>query len=190
MTLSRAFLGTLFLFSALAHGETISGRAVAVADGDTLTVLQDHEQFKIRVSGIDAPEKKQAFGSRSKKGLSDCAFGKEVVVEWRKRDKYGRVVGKVFADGADCGLEQIKSGLAWHYKKFEKEQLPEDRTSYARAETEARVSSIGLWAEPDPIPPWEWRASNTTASEIAMEHEWEIEKTIEGKRREGKSGAI
>lgn len=138
--------------------DQIVGRVVAVADGDTLTVLTaDKEQHRIRLSGIDAPEQSQAFGSVSKRHLSDLAFNKEVVVEYDKRDRYGRIVGKVFAAGQDVCLGQLEAGLAWHYKKYEREQPAEDRPIYARSEVAAREARRGLWQDTNPVPPWEFR---------------------------------
>lgn len=136
----------------------IEGKVVRVADGDTITVLdKENKQHRIRFQGIDAPESKQAFGQKSKQGLSDLVFGKQVTVIYSKMDKYRRVVGKVMLDGKDVNIEQIKAGLAWHYKKYEEEQPPEDRVSYAKAELEARAAKRGLWQEPNPTPPGEYR---------------------------------
>lgn len=129
-----------------------------MADGDTLTVLTaGKEQYRIRLSGIDAPEKFQAFGNVSKQHLSDLAFNKDVVVEYDKHDRYGRIVGKVLASGQDVCLAQLEAGLAWHYKKYESEQPTQDRSIYARAEIEARDARRGLWQDPNPLPPWEFR---------------------------------
>ena len=100
----------------------------------------------------------------SKKNLSVCVFGKEVFVERKTRDKYGRIVGKVFSEEVDCGLEQIKRGLAWHYKRFEKEQSLEDQVAYAQAEKNANAYQMGLWGEPDPIAPWDWRRGSRSAN--------------------------
>jgi endonuclease YncB( thermonuclease family) len=116
----------LFAFASAVHAqpvlEQLTGKVVGVSDGDTLTVLvqrdQSREQIKVRVSGIDAPEKAQAFGDRSKQGLSDCAFAKQVQVEVIKLDRYGRSVDKVISQGTDCGLRQIELGLALHYKAY------------------------------------------------------------------------
>lgn len=103
-----------FSFPALA--ETLSGRVVHVADGDTITVLDvRNQQHKIRLAGIDAPERKQAYGNASKKHLASLVAGKAVSVDWQKRDKYKRIIGKVLLDGQDICLEQIKAGMAWHY---------------------------------------------------------------------------
>jgi endonuclease YncB( thermonuclease family) len=142
----------------VANASTLEGRVVGVADGDTVTVLDSsNTQFKIRLMGIDAPEKKQAFGNKSKQSLSDLVFDKHVMVEYSKKDKYGRIVGKIIVDGVDANLEQIKAGMAWHYKKYQKEQLVADRSIYAHAEELARENNLGLWRDEGKIPPWDFR---------------------------------
>ena len=113
--------------------------------------------MKVRLAGIDAPEKAQPFGSVSKNHLSDRVFGRLVTVEWTKKDKYGRVIGRVIADGEDVCLNQIRSGLAWHYKHYANEQPADQRTAYAAAEERARLEKAGLWGQPNQIPPWEFR---------------------------------
>lgn len=139
--------------------QTIIGKVVGVADGDTITVLDnDRTQHKIRLAGIDAPEKKQPFGQRAKEHLSGLVFSKFVEVEAEKRDRYGRWVGKVFVDGHDVNLAIVVAGLAWHYKKYATEQNASDRLLYADAEVEARTQQRGLWVDISPAPPWEWRA--------------------------------
>jgi endonuclease YncB( thermonuclease family) len=138
--------------------ETIQGRVIGVADGDTATVLDGaNTQWKIRLMGIDAPEKKQAFGYRSKQSLSGLIFNKDVTVNYSKTDKYGRTIGKIIIDGTDANLRQIKYGMAWHYKKYQNEQNVEDRSLYAHAEDEARSRKLGLWSDDEPTPPWDWR---------------------------------
>ncbi len=140
-----------------ADADTLVGKTVGVSDGDTITVLVDRREVKIRVAGIDAPEKKQAFGQRSKESLSECAFGESVSVDWHKKDRYGRTVGKVTVDGVDCGLRQVELGLAWHYLAYAKEQTPNERETYGQAEESAKVDRRGLWSAPRPVPPWEFR---------------------------------
>jgi endonuclease YncB( thermonuclease family) len=131
---------------------------VGVADGDTITVLgAANQQTRVRLQGIDAPESRQAFGQVSKQNLSGLIFNKPVVIEYEKTDRYGRTLGKVLAGGRDVNLEQVKAGLAWHYKYYQDEQAPDDRRLYADAETEARTARQGLWADPAPIPPWDFR---------------------------------
>jgi len=148
----------LLLLAFSAHAETLSGRVVGIADGDTITILDAaNQQHKIRLAGIDAPEKKQPFGERSKQHLSDLVFNKQVTVEWNKLDRYGRTVGKILVSGVDTNLEQIRAGMAWWYEKYRKEQSPADQRLYDQAEQQARARRVGLWHDQDPIPPWDWR---------------------------------
>lgn len=134
------------------------GRVVGVQDGDTITVLDSsNENHRIRLQGIDAPEKGQAFGSKSGQTLSQAVFDRVVTVEWSKHDRYGRIVGKVLLDGHDICVEQVSAGMAWHYKYYQDEQTLEDRKLYAEVEDSARSAKLGLWIDPDPIPPWDFR---------------------------------
>lgn len=151
-------LVVILLFAQSAYAEVLSGRVVGIADGDTVTVLDIAKtQHKIRLGGIDAPEKKQAFGNVSKKSLSDMVYDKNVDVEWHKEDRYGRKVGKILIDGVDVNLEQIKRGMAWFYKKYKGELIQEDRIAYVQAQQQAEAEKIGLWRDPEPIPPWDFR---------------------------------
>lgn len=144
--------------AAPAWAESIEGRVVGVTDGDTVKVLTaGNVQERIRLAGIDAPERSQPFGQVSKQHLSDQVFERTVTVEWDKRDRYGRLVGKILVAGQDANIEQIRSGLAWHYKKYASEQTPEDRAAYGLAEQEAQEAARGLWSEPAPTAPWDWR---------------------------------
>lgn len=156
---SRVLTALAFAFlAASAQADTLSGRVVAISDGDTLTVLDDSKtQHKIRLSGIDSPEKGQPFGDYCKKSLSDLAYDRMVVVESNKLDRYGRVIGKVLVDGQDVNLEQVSRGCGWHYKKYQNEQSLEDRLSYNAAEESARDGTVGLWVDKNPVAPWEWR---------------------------------
>ena len=150
-----------------ANAETLTGYVVGVSDGDTITVLDAQKrQHKIRLQGIDAPEKAQPFGQRSKENLSRLVFNKDVRVEWDKRDRYKRIVGKVWVQPSSCatcpmtldsGHAQITVGLAWWYRKYANEQPPQDRGAYEFSEQEAKARRVGLWQDADPIPPWEWR---------------------------------
>jgi endonuclease YncB( thermonuclease family) len=134
------------------------GKVIGILDGDTIDVLDSSKvTHRIRLTGIDAPEKAQAFGQRSKEHLSDLVFGKQVEVDGGKTDKYGRMVGKVLVRGVDANLEQLKSGFSWHYKQYASEQSVSDRELYSNAEVAARSSHAGLWRDPKPMPPWEWR---------------------------------
>jgi endonuclease YncB( thermonuclease family) len=157
-TWKHALLALLVTSCFWAHAETITGRVVGVADGDTITLLDDAKrQYKIRLSGIDAPEKKQAFGQRSKESLSNLVFAKIVDVETDKVDRYGRRIGKIWVSGVDANLEQIKRGMAWHYKQYEREQSKDDQRKYAKEELESRQARRGLWGDAAPVAPWEFR---------------------------------
>ena len=159
----------LLLLVSPVQAEYIHGRVVGVSDGDTITVLDaDHQQYKIRLSGIDAPEKAQPFGQRSKESLSHLVFGRDVTVEWRKKDRYGRTVGKVMVAEPTCHdatcpkildacHAQIVAGMAWWYRQYAREQEPADAARYEQSEQEARSRRIGLWSDPQPTPPWDWR---------------------------------
>jgi endonuclease YncB( thermonuclease family) len=157
--MNKILIAGLFLaFSAIAYADVINGRVVGIADGDTITVLDNtNSPHKVRLAGIDAPEKKQAFGNVSKKTLSDLVFGKQVTVDWSKHDRYGRIVGKALVNGMDANLEQIKRGMAWFYAKYQNEQSVQDRLDYASAQDDAQKNHLGLWADKSPIPPWDFR---------------------------------
>ena len=157
----------LLLLPVLAHA--FDGRVVGIADGDTLTVIDaQHQQYKIRLMGIDAPEKAQPFGQKSKSNLSALAFNRDVEIVGNKKDRYGRLIAKVMVADANCNtpncpktidanLEQIKAGLAWWYRHYAKEQSPRDREDYEVAEFNAKARRAGLWGHKLPIPPWEFR---------------------------------
>jgi endonuclease YncB( thermonuclease family) len=152
------FVLTLLLGISNAWGETITGRVVGISDGDTITVLDSTKtQHKIRLAGIDAPESKQAFGQASKKHLSDMVFNKDVTLECGKTDKYRRRVCVVMANGNDANLAQVASGMAWWYRKYQKEQTAQQRADYEAAEAMAKAGRVGLWSDAEPVPPWEWR---------------------------------
>ena len=156
----------LFLCSASVLAD-ITGRVVSVTDGDTIKVLDStNTQHKIRLTGIDAPERGQPFGTKSKDHLAFMVAGKEVFVESDKNDRYGRVLGKVWVQPSDCPTcgktldtnhAQVLAGMAWWYRYYAKEQSPEDRGRYESAEDEAKARGWGLWADPNPINPYEWR---------------------------------
>lgn len=137
----------------------IEGKVINVHDGDTITVLdQANKKFNIRLQGIDAPELKQEAGAVSQQNLSRMVLGKQVTIVWTKVDKYRRTVGTIMLDGRDINIEQVKAGMAWHFKKYEDEQSPEDRRTYADAEQAARFAQLGLWKPPaNPTAPGDWR---------------------------------
>jgi endonuclease YncB( thermonuclease family) len=166
------------LAATAAHSAELFGTVVAVADGDTLTVLDaSRRQHKIRLSGIDAPERRQAYGERSKQHLAAIVFQKPARVVWDKRDRYGRILGRVFAAACehgcaysvDAGLEQIRAGLAWHYKQYQRDQSPSERARYAALEDEARARGEGLWKDADPVPPWNYRRPSAAAPSSTLD---------------------
>ncbi|MGY1490699.1 thermonuclease family protein [Methylobacillus pratensis] len=152
------------LLSLHSHADTITGKVVSVADGDTITVLSGTTSHKIRLMGIDAPEKKQAYGNKSKDYLAQAIAGKQVTVDYNKRDRYQRIIGKVIYQGQDINLRQVQLGMAWHYKQYEREQDVEDRSRYAQAEYLAQRDKLGLWAE-KAVPPWEFRKARKASKQ-------------------------
>lgn len=150
----------LLLHAAASWATDYAGRIVGVVDGDTVDLLiSGRELHRIRLAGIDAPEKGQPFGAVSKRALSDLVFNRQVVVSANKRDRYGRLVGRIVVGGADANLQMVRNGFAWHYKKYASEQSTDDRERYAAAEVAARLGRHGLWADAYPIAPWEYRDS-------------------------------
>jgi endonuclease YncB( thermonuclease family) len=134
------------------------GTVVAVADGDTLTLLDAaRRQHRIRLDGIDAPERTQAYGRRARESLAALAHGRSATADCDKIDRYGRAVCRVTVDGVDVGLEQVRRGLAWHYVRYAHEQSVIARAVYARAEAQAKQERSGLWAAPDHTAPWDYR---------------------------------
>ncbi len=141
------------------NADVLNGRVVGISDGDTITVLDNSmQQHKVRLMGIDAPEKSQAFGSEAKQNLSNYIYKKIVNVEYKKLDKYKRIVGKVTLDGHDICLQMIHDGMAWHYTEYEKEQSKTDRELYREAEASAREIMVGLWQDSTPIKPSKFRS--------------------------------
>lgn len=158
MLIIKLWLGILLLLGCSLNAATLEGKVISVADGDTLTILDAQKtQHKIRLQGIDAPEKAQAFGQKSKQSLHQLVHSQQVSVEYQKKDKYGRTVGKVLFNGKDICLEQIKLGMAWHYKQYASEQNQADKKIYADAEIAAQAHVMGLWKDKNAIPPWEFR---------------------------------
>ena len=125
---------------------------MGITDGDTFKLLvEDSIEYKIRLHGIDCPEKAQAFSQVAKKSLSDMIFGQEVKVEYAKKDRYGIIIGKVFVGNLYVNEELIKQGMAWHFTKYD--QNPK----WQELEQEARAQKIGLWTDSDPMAPWLYR---------------------------------
>jgi len=132
--------------------ETLSGKIVKIADGDTVTLLTpNNEQIRIRLNCIDAPEKSQDFGQRSRQSLGNLLAGAYVKIKKHDVDKYGRVIGTIYLDGVDINLTQVKRGMAWVYDRYCSDP------TYHEAEQEARSARLGLWSHPNPIEPWNYR---------------------------------
>jgi endonuclease YncB( thermonuclease family) len=158
----------LFLFNFLLHGLAFSwdAKVVGVSDGDTITVLSaDEKRTKIRLYGIDCPEKHQAFGQKAKKFTSDMVFGKSVEIKSVTTDRYGRTVAWVSMSGhkgPTLNEELLQAGLAWHYKKYSTDQTLGIHEQYAKGE------KIGLWSDPNPIPPWDFRRGVVSIANVPM----------------------
>jgi endonuclease YncB( thermonuclease family) len=149
-------LWVLFLLTVAAlpaMGIELRGKVVAVSDGDTLTLLVDHRQLKIRLAEIDTPERGQPYGSKAKEALSQMVFGKRAQVVATGRDRYGRIVGRVYVGDVDVNAELVQRGAAWVYRQYAKDQ------GLFALEAEARSAKRGLWGLPEAerAPPWEWR---------------------------------
>jgi endonuclease YncB( thermonuclease family) len=147
-----AIVSLAVLLSSSAAFADFSGRVVGVSDGDTIKVMHNGRAEKIRLNGIDCPEKTQPFGHKAKQFTSAMVFGKEVTVQVKDTDKYGRTVADVILpDGRSLNRELVAAGLAWWYRKYSKDE------SLRQLEADAQAARRGLWADPDPMPPWEWR---------------------------------
>jgi endonuclease YncB( thermonuclease family) len=163
---TRAALGLaaiLWMACTLAAvADTLSGRVVRVVDGDTLILLVagaggQQTQERIRLAAVDAPERGQPWGEKAKQALAAHVFGRDVMVEWTRRDRFGRVVGKVIDGGQDVNLAMIRDGMARWFRRFAAEQSAADRKLYEEAENRARLGRVGLWSEENPTPPAERR---------------------------------
>lgn len=158
--LANALIPAALLLAGLsASAAELAGKVVRVADGDTITVLDASKtQHRIRMTGIDAPESKQAFGNRSRQSLADLVAGKQVTVRWDEQDRYGRILGQVLTpDGQDANLAQVQRGMAWHYAQYAKTRPAAESRAYASAQSQAQREKIGLWQDKEPTAPWDWR---------------------------------
>ena len=151
----------ILILCSYANSLELIGKVVKVSDGDTVTILtEDKTQHKIRLNDIDAPEKKQAFGNKSKDNLANYIAGKTVTVEYTKTDRYKRVLGTIYYNNTDINLQQVKDGYAWVYKQYSNKQ------NYIKAEREARSSKKGLWRDNNPAEPWEYRKQKKEKNQI------------------------
>ncbi len=165
----------IFLFTiSIAHAASIAGKVVGITDGDTITVLVEtdgkKESVRVRLWGIDAPEARQPFGQQAKESLSSLVFGKAVHVEIKDKDRYGRTVGNVSfrMSVSECIILSFSAnevmvgrGLAWWYETF-----APNAEKLSNAQMEAKAAKRGLWAEPNPVPPWDWRRSEAKAKAV------------------------
>ncbi len=135
------------------NAAVLNGKVIGVMDGDTFDLLKGTEQVRVRLEGIDSPEKGQPFGNNAKQALSNLCFGQPVQVVFTQKDRYGRVIAKAYlSDGRCLNEEMLRLGMAWHFKRYS------DDARWAKMEDNARQSRVGLWADSRPVPPWEWRA--------------------------------
>ena len=149
--LAVAIAASLALTVSFSTWADFTGKVVGVADGDSITVLRDQEQVKVRLVEIDAPEMGQAFGNRSKQALEALVKGHEVRVVERGKDKYHRTLGRVYRGDLDVNAEQVRQGMAWVFREYAKDATLDP------IEAEAKEQKRGLWRDSDPVPPWEWR---------------------------------
>jgi endonuclease YncB( thermonuclease family) len=145
-----AFVFVLLLASPALADELV-GRVVGITDGDALRLLIQHTEVVVRLDQIDAPEKAQPFGQSARQSLADLCFGKTARVVEHGRDRYGRTIGTVYVGGRDLNAEQVRLGMAWVFTRYARDPALYD------LEQEARAAKRGLWRDPDPVPPWEWR---------------------------------
>lgn len=143
----------IFIIISASYAQKFQVKVVGISDGDTFTAInRDKLQLKIRIYGIDAPEKKQDYGQKAKQVLSDCIFGKVVTIDVQSQDGWGRYISYVYTpEGRDVSLLMLQKGMAWHFKKYD------DTEIYSNAELNAKSRKVGLWAAPNPIAPWDFR---------------------------------
>lgn len=163
LRMCHVLVACILLQATLAFGEDLAGKVVGVLDGDTIEVLHDGHPKRIRLNGIDCPEKGQPFGKKAKQFTSTMVFGKEVTLQTHGKDKYGRTIADVLLpDGTNVNHMLVKDGWCWWYRKYAPGNVILDEL-----ERRARAAGLGLWADPAPIPPWEWRkARRESPSEV------------------------
>lgn len=148
-----AVAASLVLASSFSVRADFTGKVVGVADGDSFTVLRDRVRVTVRLAEIDAPEMGQAFGNRSKQALAALVRGQAVLVVERGHDRYHRTLGRVYRGDVDVNAEQVRQGMAWVLRQHARD------TTLNEIEAEAREHKRGLWRDPAPVPPWEWRST-------------------------------
>lgn len=150
----RIFLIFLLLVVTHAHAENFTGQVVRIIDGDTVEILSNRNTTRVRLAAIDAPEKRQAYGEKSRQFLARLIFGKNVDVASQGKDRYGREIGFIFLpDGENVNLMMVKNGMAWVYRQYSND------AAFIEAEGQARQKKIGLWADKAPVAPWKFRSN-------------------------------
>jgi endonuclease YncB( thermonuclease family) len=144
-------LAALSILACSAHADTFQGSVARIVDGDSLIVRYQQQNIRVRLKEIDAPERKQPFGKQSQSSLTAICANKVARVEWTEKDRNGRTLGRVWCAGIDANAEQVRRGMAWVFDRYMK-----DRSLYP-LQDQARAARRGLWADPTPLPPWEWR---------------------------------
>ena len=157
---------TLCLNATISSAEDFTGIVTRVLDGDTIEIQTESNEIRIRMAGIDAPERDQPYGRLSKESLEEQILGKRVTVLYMKSDRYGRVLGKIISDSRDINLMQVQQGMAWWYEYYKRDQSIPDIAAYSAAELEARRRKVGLWSEKKPINPYDWRSGKRAPASI------------------------
>lgn len=148
----------LVLYAAASFAEEFQGHVIYVGDGSTITVVNlKGQQLRVSLAGIDAPRRGQAFFRQSTDNLTKLTRHKKVLVQWHRKDRYGRLIGVVSLNGRDISLEQIRAGCAWRVPEYASEQTRREQIAYEKAEKTARAQRLGLWLDPSPVAPWEWQ---------------------------------
>ena len=147
----RWILLVIVLIALPVSAETISGYVVGITDGDTLTLLVDRAQIKVRLTEIDTPERNQDWGTRARQALAEKVFNKDVLVESSGYDRYDRLLGRIWLESRDVNREMVREGHAWAYRQYLTDQ------TFLEDEAAAREEGIGLWSIAGPVAPWNWR---------------------------------
>jgi endonuclease YncB( thermonuclease family) len=152
------YLILAFLLPLSALADEAAGKVVRVQDGDTLTVLVDRTQLKVRLLDIDAPELGQPFGRRSRQSLASICAERSARVVWNNKDRYGRILGQVTCAGIEANASQVRNEMAWVFVRYAPKNSP-----YYALESQARTAKQGLWSDSSPISPWDWRSNSREA---------------------------
>lgn len=155
--LLNGFIGFCLSLIAILSYADITGRVVGISDGDTIKILSNNQQYTVRLAWIDAPEKNQAFGTRSKDNLAKYIFNKQVTVTSTQADNYGRLLGVVYLNNANINAIQVKDGMAWAYRYYINQTGNPANNVYITLENQARLNRVGLWSDKNPIEPYKFR---------------------------------